>query len=287
MFIIISPAKKLNEEDPVNDSNKVAVGSETVEASKPQFGRETRELHDYLLKLSPEGIMKLMGISRQLAELNYMRYRNLFNSPCYCAIFMFQGDTYQGLYAEDFSSRDLVQAQQRLRILSGLYGILRPLDLISPYRLEMGSSLATTQGKNLYDFWGDKLGETLRKEMIATGDKVLVNLASPEYSKSVLGNQALFKKYNISIITPKFYDKPLSQGIESTPAKSGKYSTDGYKVIGFLAKKARGAMARYIIQNNITETSDLASFNWDGYRLDPALSTELQPIFRRNRTQAA
>ena len=278
MFVIISPAKKLKEENPVGPAAKIQVGGDSVQTSKPDFIAETRELHKYLTKLGPADIMKLMGISRQLGELNHQRHQALFSSPEYCAGFLFQGDTYQGLRAEEFTGDELRQAQKCLRILSGLYGLLRPLDLISPYRLEMGSSLATAQGKNLYEFWGDKLSKELVSQMDKAGDKILVNLASSEYAKVVLGNKDLFKQAGISVITPQFYDKPLGQ--------AGKPGGE-FKVIGFLAKKARGAMARFIIQNKPSKVAELADFNWDGYGFDPAASNELQPIFRRDRTRAA
>lgn len=293
MFIIISPAKKLHEQAEVRDplhvpvklssKNTQTTSISTLEASKPYFFKEARQLVKELLPLEIADLMKLMGISRQLAELNYQRYRQLFNTKEYCAVYLFQGDTYQGLQAATLGRDELITAQQNLRIISGLYGLLRPLDLINPYRLEMGSYLANQQGKNLYDFWGDKLAQLLITQMQQANTDILINLASDEYAKAVIEYQDLFSKNDIKIITPKFYDRSKADGERTNDdAADAKY-----KVIGFFAKKARGFMARYIIQNQVKQHTDLSGFNLEGYQFAPNLSTASQPIFRRNLNKAA
>lgn len=233
-----------------------------------QFAAEVKELLGEARKLSVEQLMKLTGISRPLAELNHRRYQDILagDSERHTALFLFQGDTYQGLQAGQYNPADVRRAQQRLRIISGLYGLLRPLDAMWPYRLEMVTSLSNRAGNNLYKFWGNKLSEHLAQEMEEAGVKTLVNLASPAYAK-VLAPQ----KFPLQVITPKFMD----------------YSGDAFKVIGFFAKKARGMMASYIIEHQLEQPADLAGFRIDGYSYDAKASTPTEPVFCRKKLSAA
>ena len=292
MFIVISPAKKLNENIapgsmgaalpniPVAVRPNVSAAAPNVSAAAPNapqaqptipaFTAEAQELISILKKMSEQQLMQLMGISQQLAALNLQRYKN-FSLPltsynAYCAAFFFHGDVYQGLEITTLKQQDIIYMQQRLRILSGLFGLLKPLDLILPYRLEMGSSLANKYGTSLYDFWGDKITMLLGQQMEEAGDKLLVNLASNEYFASVLPS-----KVPGNVITPKFKD----------------YKNGQYKVIGLLAKKARGMMARYIIENRLSKPSDLLLFDLDGYSFSPSDSTPDTPVFLRKKVQAA
>ena len=278
MFIVISPAKKLNENiapgSPAvalpNSPVSTAPDAPQVQPTIPTFTAEAQELISILTKLSEQQLMQLMGISPQLAALNSQRYKNfslpLTSDNAYCAAFFFHGDVYQGLDVTTLNQQDITYMQQRLRILSGLFGLLKPLDLILAYRLEMGSSLANKHGRNLYDFWGDKITMLLGQQMEEASDKLLVNLASNEYFASVLPS-----KIPGNVITPKFKD----------------YKNGQYKVIGLLAKKARGMMARYIIQNRLSKSNDLLSFNLAGYSFSPSDSTPDTPVFLRKKAQAA
>ena len=233
MKIIISPAKKLTNET-VNISNPTSI----------DFLNETTYLINELKKLSVKDIQELMGLSDSLAQLNYHRYQewDLKSKLVNPAIFMFQGDVYKGLSVDRLSDSDLGFAQENLRIISGLYGMLRPFDIVFPYRLEMGTRMVTREGKNLYDFWGDKLNKYLSLQM--QHDEVLINLASNEYSKAIkldmLQNQ---------VITPVFKE----------------YKNGKLKVVSIFAKKARGVMSRFIIKNKISNPEELISFNEDGY----------------------
>ena len=172
----------------------------------------------------------------------------------------FKGDVYTGLDAESFSSKDFKFAQQHFRILSGLYGLLRPLDLMQPYRLEMGTSLDTDRGKNLYEFWGTTITEGLNKQLKTIKSDVLINLASNEYFKSVKP-----KDLNARIITPTFKE----------------YKGGDYKMIGIYAKKARGMLSRYIIQNQLSDPEDIKAFNQDGYKFNKSLSKDNTWVFSR------
>ena len=229
MKIIISPAKKLSDKKlPLKD------------VSELQFSNEAKYLVKELKNYKVNDIKKLMGLSDNLAQLNYERYQqwDLNSDQINAALYMFQGDVYQGLKAEMLTANEIDFAQENLRILSGLYGLLRPLDLIFPYRLEMGTKMRTKNGKNLYDFWGDKLSKALISEMKST--EVLVNLASNEYSKVLKLND--FPK---PVITPIFKD----------------YKNGKLKVISFYAKRARGEMCNFIIKNKITNTKNLKMFS--------------------------
>ena len=233
MKIIISPAKKLNDRK-INLQNK----------SDIQFLNETKYLIKELQKYSLIKIKKMMNISDKLALLNYERFQNwdLDSSDVMPAILLFKGDVYKGLKADSFSNEQLNFAQDHLRIISGLYGLLRPLDLVFPYRLEMGTNIQTNKADNLYEFWNDKLRLNLISEM--KDDDILINLASNEYSKALELDQ--FKQ---KVITPVFKD-----------SKNGKL-----KVISFYAKRARGEMVNFIVKNKIKDLSDIRSFNYGGY----------------------
>lgn len=259
MLTVISPAKTLDFE----------TAPTTRRSTRPQFIERAAELVEEARKLSPGDLRELMGVSEKIAELNHRRFMN-WSEPftpdnAKQAILAFKGDVYTGLDAQTLSADQLKFAQQHLRILSGLYGLLRPLDLMQPYRLEMGIRFATPGGRNLYDFWGDSLTRALNAQLGKSGSRVLVNLASNEYFKS-LQPGAL----DAEIITPVFKD-----------LKGGKY-----KVISFYAKKARGQMARFIIENELNEPDGLRRFRRDGYRYNRAESTAREPVFTRDEPPA-
>jgi len=255
MLIVVSPAKSLD-----FDSK-----ARTRKFTEPQYLEESTQLVGQLQKLSPEDFSELMNISSSLGELNHMRYANwhtpfdLENSKQ--AIFAFKGDVYIGLEAEKFSTADLNFAQKHLRILSGLYGLLRPLDLMQPYRLEMGSRFENKKGKNLYEFWDNKLTENLNELFKQDKRPVLVNLASKEYFSAIKP-----KSLNAEIISPVFKD----------------FSNGKYKIVSFYAKKARGYMAAYIIQNRIKSPEKLKDFDVEGYWYSEQDSTPAQPVFLRD-----
>lgn len=254
MLMVISPAKTLD-----YDSAPV-----TKRFTQPDFVDQSAELVNRLRELAPPDIEQLMGISQKLADLNFGRYlswsKKVSTDNAKQAILAFKGDVYTGLEAETFSEEDFGYAQDHLRILSGLYGLLKPLDLMQPYRLEMGTKLATNAGKNLYEYWGDQIVDALNAKMQSLNTKTLLNLASNEYFKSVNT-----KKLAGEIVTPVFKD-----------AKSGKY-----KIISFYAKKARGLMSAWIIKNRITETDRLRSFDVSGYYFSEAQSTATELVFLR------
>lgn len=256
MLIVVSPAKSLDYETPVK----------TKKHSEPPFLNEATQLVNGLRKLSKQDLQKLMSISDKLTEENYRRYAD-WHTPfdlnnARQAIFAFKGDVYLGLKAEEFGTADLNFAQKHLRILSGLYGILRPLDLMQPYRLEMGREFGVNGSKNLYQYWSTKLTDRLNEEFEeqAQKRKVLVNLASNEYFNSIVPEQL-----SAEIITPVFKD----------------WSSDQYRVLSFFAKKARGEMAAYIIRKRIDSPAKLKDFDVDGYRFDEAESTEARYVFKR------
>ena len=233
MKIIISPAKKLNIEN--SSINKQMYF---------KFKKEASDLVNNLQCKSVDEIKQLMNLSDNLSKLNWQRYQEweFSNYKTYHAIFMFNGDVYQGLKAEIFNADQMQFAQENLRILSGLYGLLKPLDRILPYRLEMGTKLNNSIGDNLYKFWGDKLNKALLSEM--TKNEVLINLASNEYSKVLQ-----LHKTSVKVITPIFKD----------------YKNGNLKVISFFAKKARGEMVHFIIKNKIVSADDLKLFTNEGY----------------------
>ncbi|MCL6268864.1 peroxide stress protein YaaA [Sansalvadorimonas sp. 2012CJ34-2] len=258
MLIIISPAKTLDYETaPVTDIN-----------TQPDFLKHSQELIKQLKELSPTEIGKLMSISDKLAGLNAARYeawkKPFNNKNAKQAVLAFKGDVYTGLDAETLTEKGFQFAQEHLRILSGLYGLLRPLDLMQAYRLEMGTKFANNRGKDLYAFWGDIITDALNAELEQQGDNVLVNLASNEYFKSIKS-----KQLNADIITPVFKD-----------LKNGQY-----KIISFYAKKARGLMTRYIIDKKITKPASIKKFNYAGYSFNPEMSDNKQWVFTRDQAE--
>ena len=254
MLIVISPAKTLDLE---SDYKAPAV-------SQPEFLIDTRKLVKIMRGYSAADLGTLMHTSEALSTLNEERYktwRTPFNEDnARASLFTFKGDVYTGLEAEKFSAADLEYAQDHLRILSGLYGALRPLDLMQPYRLEMGTELNNERGKNLYAFWGDKLSKAINRDLKAQGDNVLVNLASNEYF-SALDKKAL----DAQIVTPVFKD----------------YSSGQYRVLSFFAKKARGRMAAWILKNRVKDAGELAKFRLDGYHYSKDDSGPDKPVFLR------
>ena len=259
MLILISPAKTLDFETRSNISL----------FTQPEFLEQTSQLVDQLRQLSATEISVLLKISPKLGELNSQRYQTwqqpFDSSNAKQAIFAFKGDVYQGLDVESFSQEDIYFAQEHLRILSGLYGILRPLDLIQPYRLEMGTKFnqgqITNLPANLYEFWGDQLTQVINSQLEKQERKVIINLASNEYFKVV--NKKILQG---EIITPIFKDW-----------KNGKY-----KIISFYAKKARGFMAAYIIKNKLENIEDIKNFTQAGYSYNSDLSENNQLIFTRS-----
>ena len=238
--------------------------SHTDKYTEPRFLTQSQQLIDQLKKLSSQEIAGLMKISDKLAGLNMARFQQ-WETPfteknAKQAILAFKGDVYTGLNAETLNENGLAFAQQHLRILSGLYGVLRPLDLIQPYRLEMGTPFQNDAGRDLYSFWGEKLQESLQAEP-ALSDGVLINLASNEYFKAVNA-----KKLNATIITPVFKDWKNGQ----------------YKMISFYAKKARGLMSRYIIDQQINSPEKLKQFDLDGYRYSDEMSQKNDWVFIRD-----
>lgn len=255
MLIVVSPAKTLDFETPAH----------TETHSQPRFLDQSETLVTEMRKMAPLDISNLMGVSDKIASLNAARYeqwqRPFTSANAKQAILAFKGDVYTGLDADSLSEDDLTYAQTHLRILSGLYGVLRPLDLMQPYRLEMGIKLANEKGANLYSFWGEDITDSLNQELADNPQPVLVNLASNEYFKSVKT-----KALNAEVITPVFKDE-----------KNGTY-----KIISFYAKKARGLMARYIIDNRIDNPEHLKEFDIDGYYFKPEESNSKELVFYRD-----
>ncbi|PIK15796.1 peroxide stress protein YaaA [Halobacteriovorax sp. JY17] len=252
MLVIVSPAKKLDFEtsSPISDF------------VEPKFIEKSKELIRDLRKCSPAEVSKMMKLSEALTDLNVQRYKS-FKTPftpknAKQAIFSFKGDTYVGFDAETLSAPQIKYAQKHMRILSGLYGVLSPLELIQPYRLEMGTKFSCNGSKNLYEFWKSDLTSELNS--ILKKEKVLVNCASTEYSGAVN-----FSAIDGRVVTPVFKDK----------------KNDQYKIISFFAKKARGMMARYIVENKVTEVEDLKNFGSDGYAFSESMSSENEFVFTR------
>jgi cytoplasmic iron level regulating protein YaaA (DUF328/UPF0246 family) len=254
MLIVLSPAKSLDYKTP----------SKVKASTLPEFVSESAKLITELKKLSPQQVANLMDLSDQLAALNVGRYRDWLkkftaeNSKP--AIYAFDGDVYDGFDVKTLNAKAVDFAQDHIRILSGLYGALRPLDLMQAYRLEMGTAFKNARGKDLYSFWGSRVTDSLKKVLEKQKKPVLLNLASEEYFKVLQS-----KDLGCPIISPVFQD-----------AKDGKY-----KIISFYAKRARGLMARYVVENRITDPADLKSFNLDGYRYFAAESKPDKPVFRR------
>jgi cytoplasmic iron level regulating protein YaaA (DUF328/UPF0246 family) len=254
MLVVISPAKNLDYDTP----------AVTNTFTQPEMLDDSQALIEQCQTLTPAKIGSLMKISDKLAGLNADRYAS-WQTPfdtnnAKQALLAFNGDVYTGLDASSFSQDDFDYAQQHLRILSGLYGVLRPLDLMQAYRLEMGTKLDIGDSKNLYQFWGERISNKLSEAINIQGDNVLVNLASNEYFKAVKPQYL-----NAEIYTPVFED-----------CKNGQY-----KVISFYAKKARGMMARYILKNQLTEVSQLQKFDTAGYRFSSRKSKGNELVFTR------
>lgn len=254
MIIILSPAKRL-------DFNKTLA---TSTHTQPQMADQSKELIKKLRTLSLKKISGLMDLSPELTQLNFERYHNWlwpFNlENAKQTILAFQGDVYKKLDAQSLNEKDLTFAQEHLRILSGLYGVLRPLDLIQAYRLEMGTKLQTSRGKNLYEFWGNTLTENINSILETQSTKVLINLASNEYFKAIKPKNIL-----APIITPVFKD----------------FKNGQYKVLSLYAKYARGLMTRFIIKNKIDKPEKLKLFDAEGYAFDSNLSNEKEWVFTR------
>jgi len=254
MLMVISPAKTLDYESPLA----------TESYTQPDFLEDACELIDQLKELEPHQISNLMHISDKLGQLNAERFRT-WHTPftpdnARQAILAFKGDVYTGLNAETFRDEDFTFAQEHLRMLSGLYGILKPLDLMQPYRLEMGTKFENRRGKDLYAFWGNRITDEINR-LLAKDDGVLVNLASNEYFRSV-------KTKNLEgrLVTPQFRD----------------FKNGQYKIISFYAKKARGLMCRYAIENRITRVDDLKGFDLDGYYFSADQSDADNWVFLRD-----
>ena len=255
MLMVIPPAKTLDFETP----------AKTKVSTQPDFLDQSQLLIDQLRELSPSDISGLMSISDKLGNLNFDRFLN-WHTPfdvdnAKQAVLAFKGDVYTGLDAESFNGKDFKFAQKHLRILSGLYGLLRPLDYIQPYRLEMGTKFANEGGDNLYQFWGEQITDAMNAQLKKSNSEVLLNLASNEYFKSIQQ-----KNINADIITPVFKD-----------LKNGKY-----KIISFYAKKARGLMSAYVIKNQLTDVEDIKQFDTDGYRYNAAMSSAREWVFTRD-----
>ncbi len=255
MLIVVSPAKSLDYESPLPVSTH----------TQPRFLDRSAELITILRQFGPVEIARLMDISDKLAALNVARYAEWAQpftpDNARQALFAFNGDVYEGLDAGTLTAAQIDVAQQTLRILSGLYGVLRPLDLMQAYRLEMGTRLANGCGKDLYAFWGDTVSNSLNEELaLQGGEPVLVNLASEEYFKSVQ-----VKKLKARVVTPVFEER----------------KGEGYKIISFHAKRARGLMSRYAIANRLDRVEDLKSFDVEDYVFEPRISDLDRWVFRR------
>ena len=254
MLIVISPAKTLDYETP----------PKTKVFTTPDYLERSQQLINRLRTFSSLDISELMKVSAKIADLNFDRYESwkkpFTEKNAKQAVLAFKGDVYTGLDAETFKADDFKFAQNHLRVLSGLYGLLRPLDLMQPYRLEMGTKLETDSGKNLYEFWGTDITEGLNSQLKKIKSNTLINLASNEYFKSVKP-----KELNAEIITPAFKE----------------FKNGEYKMIGIYAKKARGLLSRYIIQNKLSDPEDIKLFDEEGYRFNKKLSKGNNWVFTR------
>ncbi len=249
MLVLLSPSKTLDE-SPV---------SVPVATTEPKFLQHTRELHTVLKEYDAEALGSLMGISDKLSALNYERYQ-AFNTKegkdnAKPALFMFKGDVYDPIPVADYDADTLKFAQAHIRILSGFYGLLRPLDTMQPYRLEMGTRLENARGKNLYDFWGSRLSEALNEE-----GGPIINLASEEYAKAID-----VKALKVPMIQVQFKE----------------YKNNGFKIIGLMAKRARGMMTDYIVQQRIKKPDALKKFDAGGYRFRDEMSDDATLVFAR------
>ncbi len=254
MLIVISPAKTLDYDTP----------AKTQRFTEPAYLEESQLLIERARRWSALDIAEVMQVSMKIAELNHERFAE-WHTPftpenAKQAVLAFKGDVYTGLEAESFSADDFAFAQKHLRILSGLYGLLRPLDLLQPYRLEMGRKVDTERGKNLYEFWGEQITEGLNKQLKALKSPYLINLASNEYFKAVKP-----KLLDGEIITPEFKDWKNGQ----------------YKMMGVYAKKARGQLSRFVIQNQLTDPEAMKDFAVDGYGFNEEMSSGNKWVFTR------
>jgi uncharacterized protein len=254
MLFLISPAKSLDYETPAGD----------VPHTQPLFAAQSKPLINNLRKKSWRQVAKLMDLSQNLAELNVARYaawRDEFTPQnAKQAVLAFDGDVYDGLVAKTLSPKDLAWAQDHLCILSGLYGVLRPLDLMQPYRLEMGTTLKVGRANNLYQYWGNRISEHLNERLTSDAEPVVVNLASQEYFRAVN-----LKALNATVVECVFED----------------FKNGDYKVISFFAKRARGAMARFAVTQRVTTRKQLEGFATDGYAFAPKVSESNRLVFRR------
>jgi cytoplasmic iron level regulating protein YaaA (DUF328/UPF0246 family) len=258
MLLVISPAKTLDYESTLPRHRP----------TQPAFLEEAETLVAVLRKQSRPQLAELMDLSENLADLNWRRYREW--SPPFtednarAALFAFKGDVYTGFDLPSYGAAELKFAQKHLRILSGLYGLLRPLDLIQPYRLEMGTALKTKAGKNLYEYWGDRLTAAVNAALKRSGDATLVNLASKEYFSALQPAQVAGR-----VVTPVFKDM----------------KKDGYRIVSFFAKKARGLMCDYAIRHALEEPEALKRFDGGGYEYRPDLSDESEWVFTRDESR--
>ncbi|EGZ45488.1 peroxide stress protein YaaA [Neisseria wadsworthii] len=255
MFFVLSPAKNLNEKDP----------SPIKHFTQPELLNQAEELMKEVKTLAPQEIAALMHVSDKIALLNAER-NAAWHTPftpenAKQVVFMFNGDVYEGIDAPSLAPKEIDYLQNHVRLLSGLYGLLRPLDLMQPYRLEMGTPFANSRGKNLYEFWGERITDLLNQTLQQADTDILINLASQEYFKAVNT-----RKLNARVITPVFKDEKNGQ----------------YKVISFYAKRARGLMVRYAAEHGITEPEGLKNFDYEGYVFNPAASNENEWVFLRN-----
>ena len=254
MLIVLSPAKTLDFESPVLE----------VPTHKPEFATDAQSLVRRMRDFDVSGVARLMDLSESLASLNVQRYKDFRPTPkpgqARAAVLAFDGDVYDGLKARELDAEGLAFADSHLRILSGLYGVLRPLDAMQAYRLEMGTRLDTERGRDLYAWWGDKPARALRKAMKQIDARVLVNLASQEYFGAVD-----VKALGARVVTPLFQERRAK----------------GWQVVSFSAKRARGLMTRYAIDRRLTDPEALKAFNLEGYAFDAEASDDQTWMFRR------
>lgn len=257
MLVVVSPAKRLDWAD------------RSFETTTPDYLDEANRLASHARQLTLGGLKSLMGLSDDLARLNRDRFRAFQKEPgaedTRPALYAFAGDTFQGFDAGSLDDEGRARAQSHMRILSGLYGVLRPMDAIQPYRLEMGSRLKTRRGRNLYDFWGDRIAKALNAAAKEAGTDVLVNCASQEYFGAVD-----LKALKLRIVTPQFHE-----------IKNGKPA-----IVSFFAKKARGSMARFIVENRVTSVEGLKDFDLGGYRFTETADDGATLIFERETVPA-
>lgn len=254
MLFLLSPAKTLDYSEPANETH-----------SQPRLLDRSQELVDLLRKKTVSDLQRLMNISEDLAVLNAERYAD-YRTPFTLdnakqALLAFKGDVYQGLGAEKFNEADLAYAQRHVRILSGLYGLLRPMDLMQPYRLEMGTRLSNGHGKNLYDFWGATITDLINRDLEQLEHKAVINLASKEYFKAVDSGK----------LEGELYDVDFKE----------KREDGSYRIIAVYAKKARGMMSRYAVRHRLTKPAELKGFDLDGYAFNEELSEERHYVFTR------